>query len=220
MRLAVSVEGRTEVEFVNRVLAHHLRGNGIEVTPVQLGRGRSVGGGNVGVERLASDMYRLYRSFDAVTSLVDFYGFRDKEERTVDELEEHLINELRKRIRRQWDARKIIPYVQRHEFEGLLFSDVSVFARLAGAPPGLSDGLRQIRMQFPTPEDINDNSDTAPSKRILHLMPSYRKVDAAWFLVEEMGLDVIRTECPRFDRWVRRLESLPAAGATTGEVDA
>ena len=221
IRLAVSVEGQTEEEFVKGVLAKHLREKGIDPTPVVLGRRRGVGGGNVGVERLTLEMSRLYWDFDAVTSLVDYYGFRDKGERTAEELEEHLIEQIQQRISHHWDPRKIIPYVQRHEFEGILFSDVNAFAILADAPPNLRDALHQIRSQFQTPEDINDNRDTAPSKRIVKLVPRYRKIVAASRLVEEMGLDVIRAECHRFHRWVTRLESLPTAGgAATADVDA
>ena len=218
IRLAVSVEGQTETEFVKRVLANHLQGKGIYPIPVALGRR---GGGNVGVERLTLEMSRLYWQFDAVTSLVDYYGFRDKGERTVDELEEHLIDQIQQKISRLWDPTKIIPYIQRHEFEGLLFSDVRAFAKLADAPPNLPDELQRIRSQFRTPEDINDNSDTAPSKRILKLMPRYKKVVAASLLVEEIGLDAIRAECHRFDSWVTRLESLPTtSGAAAAEADA
>lgn len=85
-RLAVTVEGGTEEEFVKRVLAAHLRTIGMEPTPILLGRARRrFGGGNVSVERLASEMVELSWSFDAVTSFVDFYGFRRKGRRTADD---------------------------------------------------------------------------------------------------------------------------------------
>ncbi len=208
IRLAVSVEGQTEEEFVNRILASHLEEEDIAVTPVLLGRGRGSGGGNVSVEGMVHDMSRLSWHFTAVTSLVDYYGFRGKGIQTVDELEEQLTEQIRQRVSPNRDPRKIIPYVQRHEFEGLLFSDVSAFAKLADAPPGLPNALQEVRAQFQTPEDINDNTNTAPSKRILQLMPKYRKRVAASLLVGEMGLEVIRTECHRFDRWITQLESL------------
>ena len=70
IRLAIALEGRTEEEFVNEVLAARLRISGVEPYPIPLD-------GNVTVERLASDMAGLYWNFDFVTSLVDFYGFRD-----------------------------------------------------------------------------------------------------------------------------------------------
>ena len=91
IRLAISVEGQTEEDFVKSVLADHLRMKDVETTPIQLGRGQGTGGGgNVRVEPLTREMVVLRQNFDAVTSLVDFYGFRDKGSRAVEELEDLL----------------------------------------------------------------------------------------------------------------------------------
>ncbi len=205
IRLAISVEGPTEEEFVKDFLADHLRERGVEPTPILFGRarGRSAGG-NVSVEQLVQEMTRLLHSFDAVTSLVDFYGFLNKGDRTVDELEEY----LRQKLGHLWHPKGVFPYVQRHEFEGLLFSDVSVFAGLIETPDGSVEALQKIRSQFQTPEDINDNKDTAPSKRIKKVIPRYEKKVDGPLLAIEIGLDKIRTECPRFNDWVTSLESL------------
>ncbi len=211
-RLAIVVEGKTEKEFIGRVLSRHLKGKGIKPTPILPGRGRGARGGNISVDSIAQEMARLYWHFDMVTSLVDYYGFRDKGTRTVEELEEYLKEKTRHRIPRRWDSRKIFPYVQQHEFEGLLFSDVSAFSTLPDAPTDLQASLHEIRSQFPTPEDINDHQNTAPSRRILRLMPRYRKVANGSVVAEKMGLDVIRAECPRFNIWVKKLESLRTAG--------
>ena len=172
IRLAISVEGKTEEEFVKVVLAEHLRAKGVEPQPFLIGTG-----GNVTVNRLTSDMAKLYWSFDAVTSLVDFYGFRDKADRSVERLERHLLKEVRDRIhrRREWDETKVFPYVQRHEFEGLLFSDVNAFPSVMDVPEESVLRLRRIRSQFSTPEDINDEAETAPSKRIARTILMYRK---------------------------------------------
>ena len=99
-------------------------------------------------------------------------------------------------------------YVQRYEFEGLLFSDVSTFESLVDVPVASVKALHDIRTRFYTPEDINDNRDTAPSKRIEKVMPRYNKVVHGSLLAEATGLDTIRSECPRFTTWVERLESL------------
>lgn len=206
IRLAISVEGRTEEEFVKSVLADDLRVAGVEPTPIQIGRGG--GGGNVSVERLASDMVNLYWSFDFVTSLVDFYGFRDKKGRTVDELEQHLNQEVQARIGLRWDQRKVIPYVQLHEFEGLLFSNVRAFGTAIYASEESIRRLEQVRAGFETLEEINDDPNTAPGKRIAAAMPRYRKALHGPLAVMDIGLDAIRRECPRFDAWVTGLESL------------
>ena len=162
MRLAVCVEGQTEEEFIKVVLAAHLRPLRIEPDPILIGRGRESGGGSVTVKRLTVDMALLYQTHDAVTSLVDFYGFQRRGGRTVDALEAHLRGEIGRVVGDGWDEQRVFPYVQMHEFEGLLFSDVSAFASLIGATTESVDALRAIRAQFPTPEQINDNSDTAP----------------------------------------------------------
>ena len=78
-------------------------------------------------------------------------------------------------------------------------------------PTNLQASLSEIRFEFPTPEDINDNQNTAPSRRILRLMPRYRKIAGASVVAEKIGLDVIRAECPRFNLWVTQLESLGAS---------
>lgn len=68
--------------------------------------------------------------------------------------------------------------------------------------------LQDIRRQFPTPEDINDHSETAPGKRILGVIPRYRKVVNGSRLAGKIGLTVIRKECPRFGAWLTDLEAL------------
>lgn len=208
IRLAISVEGQTEEEFVKNLLAPHLREKGVEPTPILLGRARgSSAGGNVSVEQLTLEMIYLRRSFDAVTSLVDFYGFRRKGNKTVDELEET----LRQKLGHLSHPQKVFPYIQQHEFEGLLFSDVSIFSSLVDEPAESAEAveaLQNIRSQFPTPEDINDNKDTAPSKRIEKVIPRYKKTVDGPLLAMEIGLVKIRAKCPRFDGWVTSLESL------------
>lgn len=125
IRLAISVEGQTEEDFVKSVLADHLRMKEVETTPIRLGRTWGTGdGGNVRIEPLTKEMVVLRQSFDAVTSLVDFYGFRDKGSRVVEELKELLAQKIRQKTS---GPKVVIPYVQKHEFEGLLFSDVTAF---------------------------------------------------------------------------------------------
>ena len=208
MHLAVCVEGQTEEEFIKVVLAARLRALGIAPDPILIGSGRERGGGSVTIKQLTADMARLYHTHDAVTSLVDFYGFQRRGGRTVDVLEAHLRGEIGKVVGDGWDEQRVLPYVQMHEFEGLLFSDVSAFASLSEATTESVDALQAIRTQFPSPEQINDNSDTAPSKRIAGVVPKYNKRVDGPLLAEIIGMDTIRAECPRFNAWITRLEAL------------
>lgn len=202
-RLAISVEGLTEKVFVQDLLCEHLRRHDVDATPIVLGPR----GGDVSVDRVAEEMAYLLRTHSAVTCLVDFYGFRDKGNATVEELEE----KIRRAVQQspQWrPGRRVVAYVQRHEFEALLFSDVRQFGRLRGTRPDVVAELERIRDSFATPEDIDDSPETAPSKRILAEMPRYNKVWQGREVASAIGLERMRAECPRFNAWIGRLESL------------
>ena len=196
------MEGETEEEFVNNVLAPLLRARGMEVEPVLLK-------GNVTVPRLGGEMARLLQGRDFVTSLVDFYGFWDKQHsETLAELKIRIATAVRTNTRQDYDPQKVLPYVQQHEFEALLFSDVSAFSVLPFASDSSVQALREIRSQFLTPEDIDDSPDTAPSKRIERVMRRYNKPRDGYVVAQEIGLDKIRAECPRFNEWLTVLEAL------------
>ena len=163
------------------------------------------------MDRLAPEITYLLRSFDFVTSLVDFYGFRDKGSMNREELELHILQAVDRRINSSLAQSRVFPYVQQYEFEGLLFSDLNAFERaiqVLDVTPETIERLRSIREQFKTPEDINDDRETAPSKRIQKLIPRYNKTEHGPSIAAETGLDTIRSECKRFDEWVTRLESL------------
>ncbi|MDE2759383.1 MAG: DUF4276 family protein [Paracoccaceae bacterium] len=210
--MAVSVEGQTEEEFVKEILAPHLRQYNVCAIPILLGRaiGWHQGGGNVNIDRLVRDMKHLAHSFDYITSLVDFYGFKEKCQLGVDQLEARIHDRIQENYPKRGNV--FIPYVQLHEFEGLLFSDVEQFIRqlidLYGTSQSKANELRKIVNEFPNPEDINDNSNTAPSKRIERIEPEYHKVIDGPLIAEMIGLNIIRDKCPRFNYWVTKLESL------------
>ena len=207
-RLAITVEGFTEHLFVRSVLVDHLRQCRVETTPILIGVAGGGRGGDVSVDRLVKDLLHLRRSFDAVSTLVDFYGFRRKGDATVSELEQQILQAVTSRRAPTGRPRVVLPYVQKHEFEALLFSDADCFAELREAPGGIVAALRSIRDRFATPEDIDDGRETAPSKRIRALMPGYNKAGQGQTVASRIGLPTIRAECPRFDAWVRRLEAL------------
>ena len=200
-RIALVVEGRTEAEFVNRVLYPHLLVKDVSAVPMALH-------GNVSLPRLSERMADLVWSFDRVTSLVDFYGFRDKGNASVAELEGQIRQSVMARLHRPVDESRIIPYVQQYEFEGLLFSDARAFAAILGVTDNAVDQLTRIRAGVDSPEEINDSEITAPSKRISKIIPKYNKAIDGPPVAQAIGLPAIRRECPRFHQWVEQLESL------------
>ena len=142
------------------------------------------------------------RRYDAATSLVDFYGFRDKGKRSVEALQEHLAQEVQRRIP---DVGRMFPYVQRHEFEGLLFSGTTAFRVIAPASEQDIEALSNTRRKFKTPEDINDGPESAPSKLIARTVRGYRKAHHGPSVAGKAGLEKIRENALGFTRgWSAR----------------
>jgi hypothetical protein len=94
-----------------------------------------------------------------------------------------------------------------HEFEGLLFTKPAEIAK-ALYDPDKELELNIIRASFKTPEEINDNPNTAPSKRLEGIFPIYNKPFYGMVISKRIGLQAIRAECPHFHEWVSRLENL------------
>jgi hypothetical protein len=128
-------------------------------------------------------------------------------------VEQALLADIAKELGGEFEARRFLPFVVMHEFEGLLFSDCQAFAE-AIARPQLAQSFRDIRQQFSTPEEINDSPVTAPSKRVEELVAGYEKPLFGTLAALRMGLDTIRAECPHFRDWLDRLEAWPSQHGT------
>ena len=209
IRLALCVEGRTEKEFVDNILSPHLERFSIYATATivvtkHVPDGKNHTGGAVSLDRVVNDVRRLTRHFDHVSTLFDLYGFKGRHAgESADALEARLGAAV--------NSRNFIPYIQRYEFEALLFARPAAAETLFGAD--LSQALAEIANRFANPEDINDAPETAPSRRLealflKHRNERFRKVVDGPLLALDIGLDAIRTRCPRFNIWLTRLESL------------
>jgi len=74
--------------------------------------------------------------------------------------------------------------------------------------PHLAGAFQRVRDDFPTPEDLDDDPATAPSKRVLQACRSYRKVLHGTIAARGIGIEAMRRECPHFRDWLERLEAL------------
>ncbi len=106
--------------------------------------------------------------------------------------------------------RRFIPFIQLHEFEAYLLTDVSQFALFFDNANSGITALQKIVDGVQSPEEINDGPHTAPSKRIIEQLPEYKyaKVTVGSQMAEAIGLERIRSRCPHFREWLRRLEKL------------
>lgn len=220
-RLLVHVEGQTEEGFVNNVLAPHLYRTGYTSVSARLvgnARQRRRRGGIKAWEAVRKDVLNHLRNDQAAlaTMMVDYYGLpltwpgREKAGRgamlssrdRAGMVERAILEDISSEL---GHSPRFVPHVVMHEFEGLLFSNPHRFALSLGRPD-LSDEFRAIREEFETPEDINDSPDTAPSRRVRNLCPSYRKPLMGPLAVEKIGLGAVREACPLFSEWLSALE--------------
>jgi hypothetical protein len=220
IRIHVICEGQTEEMFINEVLApafHHLN---IYLVPALIGKPGHKGG-NFRFERLLTDVEkRLLGDRQAYcTTFFDFYGlpeaFPGKNEasskETMDAKADCLLEAMTDKLRQKLGdevMRRFIPYVQMYEFEGLLFSCPTRLAQGINQP-ALEAKLLRIRNDFDTPEAINNSPLTAPSKRLQNLYEGYDKPLHGSLAAIEIGLPVIRSQCSRFNAWIKCMESLP-----------
>jgi len=199
VRLAISVEGQTEERFVEIVIVPYLQTRDIYAVPVLLGSK----GGDVSLARVKKDLNKLANSFDKVTTLYDFYGFKGKDNvENKTSLEQKIGDSVAAPLQN-----RVIPYVQMHEFEGLLFSSPVAIENNINEN-GLAEWAAEIlRQSNDDPEKINDSPQTAPSKRLLD-KAQYIKTVHGPNIAKEIGLEVLRQKCTGFNAWLEALEAL------------
>ena len=93
-----------------------------------------------------------------------------------------------------------------HEFEGLLFSNVTSFDKITDSKSIIQ--LQEIRDKFDTPEYINNSSDTAPSKRIGKIIEGYAKVRDGTIVAENIGIACMAEKCEHFGSWITKIVSM------------
>ncbi|MFT7560371.1 MAG: hypothetical protein ACI93R_002290 [Flavobacteriales bacterium] len=196
VRIGISVEGPTEERFVKAVLAPYLFGKGIYITPISMG-------GDVSVDRAKGELKKMANSFDYLTTLYDFYGFKKKaDNESKANLEQRLENAVHNGVKP-----KLIPYIQMYEFEGILFSCPEAMERALNES-GVKEWCQGVLDDFNgNPETINNSIETAPSKR-LEKETSYRKTTHGPNIAQEIGIDKIRKKCIGFNEWLNKLEAL------------
>lgn len=97
-----------------------------------------------------------------------------------------------------------------HEFESLVLAGVNA---VDWVTTDVQDTVRKaIAEEDGNPESVNDSSLTSPSKRLRAVWPTYSKVSDGVNIIREAGIDTVRAQCPRFNRWLDRLERVSHVG--------
>jgi hypothetical protein len=223
--LIVLCEGVAEMYFVQQVLGPHLREYSVTTQEIMLGKRvrhdiASAPGGVLSFvpvyRHITSELRRCSSPTSFVTTMLDFYAFpndfpayddhvkianpRDR----VEAFERALLQEVGKE--------RFVPYIQLHEFEALILTrpeelreEFDDDSDLKGVDDLITD-IGDLR-----PEEVNQTSQGAPSKRILRHLPNYRKTTMGPRITERIGITRLRGSCPHFGAWVSQLERLGQA---------
>lgn len=212
-RVIIICEGETEREFCKNVLAPHLIQYNIFIQAPLIRRSM---GGIVRWSILKKEIETHLKEHNVIVStLIDYYGLYQKynfprwaegekvgnKNSRMDFLENAMKEDLAEAIQYRF-----IPYLQLHEFEGLLFNEIQIFfdhvpkSELVGI-----DELKKTFSDYDNPEMINNNRDTSPSHRLKRIIKGYNKPLYGHYFAEAIGIVQIRAKAPRFDKWVEAI---------------
>jgi len=216
-RIIIICEGPTEQAFCKTNLQQHFQAKGILIQTPLIKHSK---GGIVKWSILKKEIETLLKTDKSafVTTFIDYYGLyskysfpnwqesekiQDKNTR-MDNLEDGMLDDVDKDLRFRF-----IPYLQLHEFEGLLFNDINIIYNQI--PPNDIIDKRELEKTFEdydNPEMINNTRETSPSHRLERIIKGYNKVVYGDILAEAIGLHRIRNKSPRFNNWISKLESI------------
>ena len=177
-RLHFFVEGQTEQTFADTVLKPHLADFCVYMQkPVLIAHARKKGrihrGGGRNFTAMQNDITRRLKEDSGrdvfFTTMIDLYalhanfpGLEEVERLRMDPYKR--VEALAKSWLDETGDSRFIPFIQLHEFEAYLFSDVSRLALFFdNANSGIA-ALRKIVDDVQSPEQIDDGQHTAPSK--------------------------------------------------------
>jgi len=220
-QIYVLVEGYSEREFVTRILGPYFGKEGLQITPIPMRKS----GGGMGISNLEHfknhvEPLLYYKDIPVITTFIDLFRFpiQSSEQTEKNLLKKHSINpDIEARIKGFESVLTaivqktkvypgFIPYIQKHEFEALLFCDATVFNM---EHEGIVASIRAVLNQIPNPEEINTTESGHPAKRLESIFATHKKkyvkgADAVAY-AEMIGIDTMLAKCPRFCAWVEKL---------------
>ncbi len=215
-KINILVEGQTEESFVKNILHPYFSPKNIFLIPTILTtkknlRGPNHKGGITSYKQVKNDLLPLFNDSSAkiVTTMIDYYalpddfpGFSQRPEGSSYKRVKFLEDKFSKDIYKK----KFIPYLQLHEFEALVFAN---YENLSTAFPGKASKLNEVKAivnKFDSPEEINENPNTAPSKRLQKIFGNYRKIFHSQLVLQNVDIDLLKKSCPHFGAWLTKLE--------------
>ncbi len=222
----VLCEGQTEQGFVVSVLKPYLINNGVAAVKsilVTTNKKKNARGGLVTYQHVYNDLMTMlsinkngdYESH-VFTTMFDLYALPDD---FPGYTEAHSVVDRYRRVAAFEEAfakaigsDRFVPYIQLHEYEALVFCGLDYLTDMYKECENGIDKLKEELNKVGNPELINDNPNTAPSKRIIKAVEgnkkthyNYDKPKAGRYVAEKVGIETLRTQCSHFNEWIEKL---------------
>ncbi|SIT11971.1 DUF4276 family protein [Belliella pelovolcani] len=207
-------EGQTEEEFVNGILRPFFNTYQIyDVRPILMTTSKGHKGGDVKYDRLKFNIDKLLKSETdiLVTTFIDFFRLKNDfpkyEDAQAIQNKIHKADCLELALADAINNPRFIPYIQLHEFEGLLFAAKDGFEFLPDLKQSNLNSLLLAVEEKENPEELNDGELTAPSKRLEQLIPGFDKNKPFYggLIAEVNTINPVLDRCLRFNNWVETL---------------
>ncbi|MDH7904483.1 DUF4276 family protein [Porphyromonas gingivalis] len=219
-RLNITAEGQTEEKFVKQTLSEYLGkfniSTDVRCVMTSKDKKKCYRGGLISYKKAKRDIINWLKEdnnpevtfttmFDLYALPNDFPKYNDAMKYTnpydrVHFLENAFYDDIN-------DVR-FLPYIQLHEFEALILSEPQVLQNEYFEHQNSINQLVQLlKSKKGNAELINDNPATAPSKRIIKLIPEYEcnKVSVGAAIAGMIGINSLKRNCKHFKDWLDRI---------------
>jgi len=219
-KIFVVTEGQSETNFVNKVMAPYFASRCIlipntVVTKMDHRRRKTYKGGVANYNQIRNTLLKTLAGSSKsensyVTTMFDFYrlptdvpGVADAE-KVISPYEKVELIEREILKAEGYDESFFFPYIELHEFEAMLFSDITKLEE-AYFEYDLT-ALKECATMESNPELINNGVETAPSKRILKCVNCFDKANVGVDVLGKIGIENIAGKCRHFAEWMKHIE--------------
>lgn len=219
-KIFVVTEGQSETNFVNRVMMPYFANRCVlipntVITKIDSQHGKTYKGVVANYNQIRKTLSKILsvssKSKDSyVTTMFDFYqlpadvpGVADID-KVVDPYKKVEIIEREIRKAEGYDKNFFFPYIELHEFEAMLFSDIAKLKETYFEYD--LTVLEECVKEQSNPELINDGVETAPSKRIINCIDSFDKANVGVNVLEKIGIENLVEKCHHFSEWIKCIE--------------
>lgn len=223
VRLNITAEGQTEMEFAKNTLSQYFETFGVIVQArcvmTSKNKSKTYRGGLLDYERAKKDILNWLsedKSADVFfTTMFDLYALPNNFPMFEASLK---INNpydrvlfLENALKADINHHKFIPYIQLHEFEALILANPELLLLEYPEAQDEVEQLKQIVIQFDNnPEKVNTGKYTAPSKQIIKRIPEYEgnKTTVGATLAGLEGIETQKERCAHFCHWIEIIEKI------------